>query len=42
VVYRLPYEPLAGLVAPVTVRPWLTEIFDYRQRQIAARLTGSR
>ena len=38
VVYRLPYEPLAGLVAPVTVRPWLTAIFDYRARQTEARL----
>jgi ligand-binding SRPBCC domain-containing protein len=39
-VYRLPYEPLAGLLAPVTVRPWLTEIFDYRARETAARLNG--
>jgi ligand-binding SRPBCC domain-containing protein len=38
VVYRLPYEPLAGLLAPVTVRPWLTAIFDYRARQTAALL----
>jgi ligand-binding SRPBCC domain-containing protein len=38
VVYRLPYEPLAGLLAPLTVRPWLTMIFDYRARQIDARL----
>ena len=36
VVYRLPYEPLAGLVAPVTVQPWLVDIFDYRARHIAA------
>jgi len=36
VVYRLPYEPLAGLLAPLTVRPWLTMIFDYRARQIDA------
>ena len=35
VVYRLPYEPLAGLLAPVTVRRWLTAIFDYRARQTA-------
>ncbi len=34
-VYRLPYEPLAGLFAPITVQPWLTEIFDYRARQTA-------
>ncbi len=38
VVYRLPYEPLTGLLAPVTVRPWLRAIFDYRARQTAARL----
>jgi ligand-binding SRPBCC domain-containing protein len=38
VVYRLPYEPLVGLIAPLTVRPWLTAIFDYRARQIEARL----
>jgi ligand-binding SRPBCC domain-containing protein len=38
VVYRLPYEPLAGLLAPVTVRPWLKAIFDYRARETAARL----
>jgi ligand-binding SRPBCC domain-containing protein len=38
VVYRLPYEPLAGLVAPVTVRPWLAAIFDYRALQTEARL----
>jgi ligand-binding SRPBCC domain-containing protein len=38
VVYRLPYEPLAGLLAPVTVRPWLTAIFDYRAHQTKARL----
>jgi hypothetical protein len=38
IVYRLPYEPLAGVLAPVTVRPWLTAIFDYRARQTEARL----
>ena len=38
VVYQLPYEPLAGLLAPVTVRPWLAAIFDYRARQTEARL----
>jgi ligand-binding SRPBCC domain-containing protein len=38
VVYRLPYEPLAGLLAPVTVRPWLASIFDYRACQTEARL----
>ena len=36
VVYRLPYEPLAGLLAPVTVRPWLSAIFDYRARRTEA------
>jgi len=38
VVYRLPYEPVAGLLAPLTVRPWLRAIFDYRARQTAALL----
>lgn len=38
VVYRLPYEPLSGLLAPVTVRPWLAAIFDYRACQTEARL----
>ena len=38
VVYRLPYEPFAGLLAPVTVHPWLTAIFDYRARQTTALL----
>ncbi|HEX6763318.1 MAG TPA: SRPBCC family protein [Gaiellaceae bacterium] len=38
VAYRLPCEPFADLVAPVTVRPWLTAIFDYRARQTEARL----
>jgi len=38
IVYRLPYEPFAGLLVPVTVRPWLTAIFDYRARQTEARL----
>ena len=38
VVYRLPYEPLASLLAPVTVRRWLTAIFDYRAGRTAARL----
>lgn len=31
VLYRLPYEPLSGLLAAVTVRPWLDAIFDYRE-----------
>lgn len=38
VVYRLPFEPLAGLVAAVTVGRWLSAIFDYRARQTEARL----
>lgn len=38
VVYRLPYEPLAGVLAPLTVRPWLKSIFDYRARQTAVHL----
>jgi ligand-binding SRPBCC domain-containing protein len=38
VLYRLPYEPLTGLLAPVTVRPWLSAIFDYRARQTEAYL----
>jgi ligand-binding SRPBCC domain-containing protein len=38
VVYRLPYEPFTRVLAPVTVRPWLTAIFDYRARQTEARL----
>jgi hypothetical protein len=38
VAYRLPCEPLASVFAPVTVRPWLTAIFDYRARQTRARL----
>ena len=38
VLYRLPYEPLAGLLAPVTVHRWLPAIFDYRAEQIEARL----
>jgi ligand-binding SRPBCC domain-containing protein len=37
--YRLPYEPLAGLVAAVSVRPLLMAIFDYRARQTEAWLT---
>ncbi|HET8743605.1 MAG TPA: SRPBCC family protein [Gaiella sp.] len=38
VLYRLPYEPLAGLLAPLTVSPALRAIFDYRARETAARL----
>lgn len=32
--YRLPFEPVASLVAPFTVRRWLDAIFDYRGRRI--------
>ena len=38
VFFRLPYEPLAGLLAPVTVRLWLKAIFDYRAQQTEASL----
>jgi ligand-binding SRPBCC domain-containing protein len=38
VVYRLPFEPLTGLLERATVRRWLTAIFDYRARQTEARL----
>jgi hypothetical protein len=38
VLYRLPCEPVAGLLAPVTVQRWLGAIFDYRARQIDAGL----
>jgi len=36
VVFRLPFEPLASLVAPFTVERWLDRIFDYRAERIAA------
>jgi hypothetical protein len=35
VVYRLPLEPLASLVAPFTVERWLDDIFAYRAERIA-------
>ena len=38
VLYRLPCEPLAGVLAPVTVHRWLTAIFDYRARRTEALL----
>jgi ligand-binding SRPBCC domain-containing protein len=38
VAYRLPFEPLASLVAPCTVQRWLDSIFDYRARRIGALL----
>ncbi len=38
VTYQLPFEPLAGLFAPATVRRWLAAIFDYRAHETAARL----
>jgi ligand-binding SRPBCC domain-containing protein len=33
--YRLPGEPLASLVRPLTVERWLDAIFDYRADQVA-------
>ena len=36
--YRLPLEPLASLVAPLTVRLWLDAIFDYRAERVGALL----
>ena len=39
--YRLPYEPIASLVAPYTVRRWLDEIFDYRAQRIETLLEAS-
>jgi ligand-binding SRPBCC domain-containing protein len=41
VVYRLPYEPLTGLLAPVTVNRWLPAIFDYRAERIDALLSSA-
>jgi len=38
VVHRLPFEPVASLLAPVTVERWLAAIFDYRARRIEALL----
>ena len=40
VVYRLPLEPLAGVLAPVTVDTWLPAIFDYRRRRVEELLAG--
>jgi ligand-binding SRPBCC domain-containing protein len=37
-VNRLAYEPFTVVLVPVTVRPWLTAIFDYRARQTEALL----
>jgi len=39
--YRLPLEPLASLVAPLTVRLWLDTIFDYRRERVAALLRSA-
>ena len=36
--HRLPLEPLASLVAPLTVRLWLDAIFDYRAERVTALL----
>jgi len=38
VAYRVPLEPLASLVAPLTVERWLDAIFDYRAARVAALL----
>jgi ligand-binding SRPBCC domain-containing protein len=38
VLYRLPFEPLAGVLAPATVDRWLKAIFDYRAREVASLL----
>ena len=35
VVYRLPFEPVASLVAPFTVERWLDRIFDYRAERVS-------
>ena len=35
VAYRVPLEPLASLVAPLTVERWLDAIFDYRAARVA-------
>jgi len=32
--YRLPVEPLASLLRPLTVASWLDQIFDYRSRAV--------
>lgn len=40
VLYRLPLEPFAGVIAGATVRRWLKSIFDYRARQVDALLRG--
>jgi ligand-binding SRPBCC domain-containing protein len=42
VLYRLPFEPLAGVLAPATVDRWLKAIFDYRAREVASLLGGAR
>ena len=39
--YRLPLEPLASLVAPLTVRLWLDAIFDYRAKRTAELLRAA-
>ena len=36
VAYRVPLEPLASLVAPLTVARWLDAIFDHRAARVAA------
>ena len=39
--YRLPFEPLAGIVEPRIVRRWLGAIFGYRSAEIARRLSNA-
>ena len=39
--YRLPLEPFASLVAPLTVRLWLDAIFDYRRERVATLLRAA-
>jgi len=36
--YRLPFEPIASLLHPLTTRRWLDAIFDYRARRVAVLL----
>ena len=40
--YRLPFEPLASLAAPLTVDRWLDAIFDYRADRVASLLQPGR
>jgi ligand-binding SRPBCC domain-containing protein len=40
--YRLPFEPIASLIAPYTVRRWLDAILDYRALRIELLLPSTR